>query len=436
MTLPADVVLAPYRTARRTVAGAQRAVTQVHRTGRDLERRLARVPPARALRAIPETGAYVGRTLWRQRTAEPVTGLPDTRLTPALVAQVAMDEAILAAFVGPDRLPRRADYERVGREVAQALGQYQAEGWLDDPRSYHGDPRPMADPQVSRGWALGMAYERLVWESGWEPHPGEPGRARWLGYATNRLAGAWVLRHPGDEPRPWIVCIHGFGMGYAFMDLPAFSAAHLHRDLGCNVAGITLPLHGRRKVGRMSGDELLGYDVLNTVHGLAQAAWDVRRLLGWVRAQDPTGVGLMGVSLGGYTTALVSCLEGDLDAVVAGIPVVDFPAVFRAQSPPHVLQRTIEHEILGGPAEALTRVVSPVAMPCAVPHERRFVFAGLGDRMAHPRQAHQLWQHWEEPAMRWYPGNHVGYLWSSAVRRFVDDALVARGLVAGDADLR
>ena len=58
-----------------------------------------------------------------------------------------------------------------------------------------------------------------------------------------------------------------------------------------------------------------------------------------------------------------------------------------------------------------------------VAHGNRYVFAGLGDRMAVPSQARDLWEHWDRPAIRWFPGNHVGYLWSSKVTTFVDRVL-------------
>ena len=134
------------------------------------------------------------------------------------------------------------------------------------------------------------------------------------------------------------------------------------------------------------------------------------------------------MSLGGYTTALLGAFDGDLAAAIAGIPVSDFPAIFRSQSPRIILDRSIEHGILGGPAESLHQVVSPLALEPAIAPDRRFIFAGLGDRMSHPRQAHDLWKHWEEPRIAWYPGNHVGYLFSSKVRAFVDDVLTERGL--------
>lgn len=410
------------------VEGAGVIVEQV----RSVEKALAKVPPVRMLKALPETGGFAVRTLLRRRTRTRPEGLPETRLTPSLLAHVALDEAILTAAMGPERFPRRADYERVGAELAAARELFERRGWLADPRSYHVDPPPLTHVQVGRGWAHRLSYERLVWESGFTPRAEEPGADRWLGYQSNRLAGAWMLRHPGDEPRPWLVCLHGFGMGYAFMDFPAFRVAHLHRDLGLNLIGPTLPLHGRRKVTRMSGDQFLGFDLINTVHGLAQAVWDVRRVLAWLRdTQAASAVGLYGVSLGAYTAALVAGFEPDLAMVLAGIPVTDFPAMFRSQSPAHIARRAVEHGILGGPAEEVHRVVSPLAIDPAVPVERRFIFAGLADRMSHPRQAHALWEHWGRPRIRWYPGNHVGYLWSSKVAAFIDEVLVETKLTFG-----
>jgi hypothetical protein len=88
-----------------------------------------------------------------------------------------------------------------------------------------------------------------------------------------------------------------------------------------------------------------------------------------------------------------------------------------------VRERAQQHRILDGNAEVVHRVVSPLAMPSAVPRDRRFIFAGLGDRMAVPDQAVALWEHWDRPSVRWFPGNHVGYLWSSKVADYVDGVL-------------
>lgn len=403
-------------------------IRRVMHSYRGAERALARRAPTRALVAVPRTAVFMGATAKHGFEAD-VPGLPVPKLSPALAAQVAMDEAILAVAMGPNRFPRRSDYERVGRELGHARLLFESNGWLEDPAAYHREPPHLAEPAMDRGWALGQRYERLLFPSEFTPRAEEPGAQRWAGYEPNRTAVATVLRHRG-RPRPWVLGIHGFGMGYAFMDLVGLHAMHLHRDLGFNVVMPVLPLHGPRKVTRLSGEAFLSFDLMNTVHGATQAIWDIRRVLSWVRAQDAPSIAVYGVSLGAYIASLLVGIEDGIDAVVAGIPVVDFPEMFRGQSPHHIRLRAVEHEILDGNAELVHRVISPLALSPMVDPAHRFIYAGLGDRMAPPSQAHALWRHWDEPEIFWYGGNHVGYLWSKQVTAFLNKSLASAGAVA------
>ena len=92
--------------------------------------------------------------------------------------------------------------------------------------------------------------------------------------------------------------------------------------------------------------------------------------------------------------------------------------------------RSIEHNILDGTAQDVHRVISPLAMPVVLPKEKRAIFAGLGDRLTTTEQAYRLWQHWDEPEMHWFAGNHVGYLWSDSAWAFVDETLKRAGLIS------
>ena len=272
---------------------------------------------------------------WRAGTAKGVAGLPVPSVSPGLAAQVAIDETLLAVAAGPNRMPRRADYERVGAELAHARLLFETQGWLDDPASYHRTPPPLVDPAVDRGWALGQRYERLLFNSGWAPRPDEPGAERWAGYEPNRTAVAAILRHRGP-PRPWVVAVHGFACGYPFMDFVGLHALRLHRELGLNVAMPVLPLHGPRKITRLSGEAMLSFDLVNTVHGLTQAVWDLRRLLTWIDAQDAPGVAVYGVSLGAYVAALLAGLDDGIDCRRGRHPGGGLPeAVPVSQPAPH-----------------------------------------------------------------------------------------------------
>lgn len=399
-------------------------LTKVSKVYHRAEKTLARQPLARATLAWPRTAKFAAERL----TSDPPAGVPKPRLTPTLLGQVIIDETIMALAVGPKRFPRRADYHRVSDELARAHELFEARGWLQNPKSFHQDPPPLLEPAISRGWALGQRYERLWWPSGYEPHLGMPGTDRWLAYEANRTASAWVLRHT-DKPRPWIVCIHGFGTGPVFMDLFTFRAPYLHEKLGVNIATIVLPVHGSRRPGAVNGEPFLGFEFMNSVHAITQSLWDVRRLISWVRTQDPTGLGVFGISLGGMITGMVAGFEPDLQMILAGIPVADFPGLIEHHAPTNLQMRSIEHNILDGTAQDVHRVVSPLEIEPVTPRRARAMFIGLGDRLATTDQARRLWEHWDRPETLWFPGNHIGYLWSDSVWRFVTSVMGERRLM-------
>ena len=110
-----------------------------------------------------------------------------------------MDEALLAMAMTPNRFPRRADFARVSAELADARRMFSRRGWIARPASYHRTPPPLAaeDVETSHGWALGLGYERITYDSGFSTRPSEPGGERWMAYEPNRRATAAIVRHRG-----------------------------------------------------------------------------------------------------------------------------------------------------------------------------------------------------------------------------------------------
>lgn len=350
----------------------------------------------------------------------------------ALALGAVFDETLLSVSRSVRKALPPDAYTRIHDEVIEATDLHRRRGWLDDPLSYFPTPPP-AQPLTSRSRVAGiagLAFERFQFESAYEPDPEEPGRERWFAYSANRTAHAWVLRH--RHPRPWLVCIHGAGMGYPLADLFAFQAAWLHKGLGVNLAFPVMPLHGPRRRGVPPGVGFPSDDLLDTVHAVAQAVWDTRRLVSWIRTEGSDIVGLAGLSLGGYTTALLAGVEPGLACVIAGVPAVDFAELFERHAPRH-LRRLPGFTEMTHEARLAHRVISPLALSPQVPHERRFIFAGLADRLVNPhKQVRALWAHWQRPSIHWFEGSHVGFLWSGAVRGFIHEALSSSGLVHSD----
>ena len=299
-------MLSPFRPGVRTLSSQYRTVSKF------LDQRSL----VRATKAVPRTIRFVSGTLI---AGEVAASVPRPPFTVSLVAQVAIDEALLAMAMTPRRFPRRADYHRVGQELADAQETFRRRGWIASPAAYHRTPPALEDGDVthSRGWSLGTGYERIAFDSGFAPHAGEPGEDRWRAFKANCRASATILRHPG-EPRPWVVAVHGFCMGFPLTDFRGLHVDLLHKELGLNVAMPVLPLHGRRRATLVSGEPFLSFELMNAVHGMTQSIWDIRRLIRWVRAQGAPSISLYGVSLGGYIASLLAGLEDGLDTVVAG----------------------------------------------------------------------------------------------------------------------
>ena len=344
-----------------------------------------------------------------------------------LSAEIAADDAMLALFDFALPQPTDAEAARHVRELAEAEELFAARGWLEKPAGFHAAPPAFDAVATERARFLGTDFERLQAPSGYAPHPDEPGRARWLDYAPTRSAHAWLLRH-ADPGRPWLVCIHGYRMGHAPIDLPAFRAAELRERFGMNVLLPVLPLHGPRRIGRLSGDGFFGADVLDMVHAEAQAMWDLRRWLGWIRAQGGTKIGAYGLSLGGYNAALLASLDDELACVVAGIPATDLAALVWEHGPAHVLHTAEGRGLDRAQAERVLRVVSPLALAPRVAPERRWIFAGSADQLVPAAHVQRLVAHWGEPRTHWYEGAHLTFGAHAGVARHLAEALRGAGL--------
>jgi hypothetical protein len=345
----------------------------------------------------------------------------------ALAAEVAADEAMLAWMLARMTLPRRDDHVRVEREMAAARDLFDARGWLEKPVDYHAAPPPLERVSLRSERVRGIAYDHLWFESGYAPRPEEPGSERWLSYARNRTAHAWVLRHR-EADRPWLVCIHGYVMGTPLVDLAVFRPEHYHERLGVNLIVPTLPLHGRRSLSRKSGEGFFEGDVMDMIHAEAHAMWDLRRILGWVRTQTDAPVGVFGLSLGGYNAALLACLDDRLACAIAGVPVADFSRIVFRHAPPLHLREVVEAGVDAERMRELKRVVSPLALAPRVARERRYLFAAVCDRIVPPDHVRDLWRHWERPPIVWYQGSHLSFRLHREVGDFVDGALRESGL--------
>ncbi|HTJ46728.1 MAG TPA: alpha/beta hydrolase family protein [Kofleriaceae bacterium] len=224
--------------------------------------------------------------------------------------------------------------------------------------------------------------------------------------------------------RPTIVILHGWGGGAYFFEERAFVVPYWLR-LGYDVALAQLPFHGERAERDMrSGALFPSAHLVRTNEGFGQAIHDLRALATWLRARGASAIGAMGMSLGGYTTALWSTIE-PLDFAVAMIPAVSMSDLMWRHGEQSPARRAAEKAgVSGDLLDDVFRVHAPTTRPPRVARERLMIVAGRGDRITPPDHAEMLRAHWGGCAIHWFPGGHLAQVGRGdafrAVRRHLE----------------
>lgn len=357
-----------------------------------------------------EIAAMASDTAAVMRREQRYRDVPAVDPNAGLVAEALVDggfSLLVSLLVG---VPESQQVRRGHQELLAMRDFFQANGWYDDPAAYHRTPPPLRAPQLTPrrmgSRRASIEYTELLFESEYEPHPGEPGRERWLAHDDNGTAVAYALEHESGD-RPWLVCVHGFSMGQPATNVRGLAADWIHEELGLNVLMPVLPLHGPRSSTRFSGGGLLQPEFANVLHLFSQAVWDIRRMIDWIRRRSDSPVGLYGISLGGYTASLASAFVDDLACVVAGIPAVDFTSLARDNEPWAYQAYGGDMKTDWGLVYEVTHPVSPLTFEPKVGVDQRYIYAGVADRVARPDQARALWRHWGKPEIAWLSAGHV-----------------------------
>jgi len=329
------------------------------------------------------------------------------------IADLGLRTAI-ASIVGAAMLPRVL---RAGRSEMRAENEslrfYAELGSARDPKLSF--PAPTELPRVASRpanpvaeWMAHGHVRNIRFKSSFDAlNPAVREQRR--GYARNNVVHAQHWLHE-DGPHPTLCLIHGFmGSAYLFNGL-FFSLPWFYRS-GYDVLLYTLPFHGRRaeKGSPYSGYGYFADGFSGFAEAMAQAVHDFRSVLDYLEFTGVDRIALTGMSLGGYTSALIAGVDDRIQAVIPNVPVVTPESAFDDWFPANILVK-IGNRVAGTSRElsdAAAMYHSPLNYAPLVPKDRRLIITGLGDRLAPPEQAEKLWEHWDRCAFHWFPGNHI-----------------------------
>lgn len=340
-----------------------------------------------------------------------------------------MDRFLISATAGIDVLIRTG--AAVGLSVLAAppgFNPFEIKRSLDDAPFYEqfiasGDPQryflaphgtvPVRVRRVTEGGVFQPrdgSCENLRFESPFVPRNPRLRKA-YLAHTRNRFAHVRYWRH-ADGPRPTVVAIHGFGAeGYA-LNQWMFALPWMYETLGLDVALFNLPFHGKRQTqfSPFSGHGFFAGGIARINEAFAQGVHDFRLLLNYLEEhRGVTEVGATGISLGGFTTALLAATEPRLKFAIPNVPVASLADIVLEWEPLGTLIRaalkTLRLDVHD--ARRLLAVSCPLTWKPVLPKKRLMVIGGVGDRLAPPTHSRLLWDHWERPRLHWFPGSHV-----------------------------
>ena len=265
-------------------------------------------------------------------------------------------------------------------------------------------PRAIA-PTAERVRRLGDGVvEDLRWSSDYSPWAAGVAE-RYLRGRENQQAAARIWRHARTEDRPAVVLVHGYLGGHHGMEERIWPMRWLYRKLGLDVGLFVLPYHGVRGIaGRRGPPPFPGSDPRMTNEGFRQAMGDLRDLVRWLRDRGNRQVGVMGMSLGGFTTSLAATVEPELAFAVPIIPLASQADFARDQgrlgSNPE--EEALEHAAL----ERVYASVSPLHRDLAISQERVLVIAAEADQITPVHHAERLASHFGAP-LSTFAGGHL-----------------------------
>jgi len=331
--------------------------------------------------------------------------------------------------------PRTPRIDPHARDGLVELGQFYSDGTLGVPSPFFPTPSAPAVTVSPQGEGpLGTHVVDLAYPSEYEPYLPS---ARDLHLRATENLTAHARWWTSGRGRPTIVLLHGWGAGNHWMTARAFVVPYWLRH-GFDVCAYVLPFHGDRvpRAGTTgvarSGAHFPSANPIRTNEGFGQAIHDLRALALFLRSRGASAVGAMGMSLGGYTTALWASVAGPqepggIDFAVALIPAVSMSRLFwrhGEHSPQRVraAKAGITEDLL---ADAFA-VHAPLTRPVRLPRSHLAVIAGKGDRITPPEQATALAAHWGVEA-HWFDGGHLAQIGRGDAMRSVRRQLCGLG---------
>lgn len=238
----------------------------------------------------------------------------------------------------------------------------------------------------------------LQWDS---PHPGP--------YVENqRTRVSWHPVKSGADTAPTVLLLHAL---MSANDSGYMRVARWFNDRGWNAVFPHLPLHySRTPRGFKNGELAITADLIRNAETLRQSVVELRQLMAYLRSRGCPEFGLIGMSWGGWTSALLSFVEQDFRFVALIQPVVNIEHAIWDNPSAHVLRRLLRRKgIQRGESHHHSHLSSPLHGTPLCGGEHVILTAGTYDTIAPLCEIEAVALQWPGAKLLTVRQGHFGY---------------------------
>jgi dienelactone hydrolase len=224
-------------------------------------------------------------------------------------------------------------------------------------------------------------------------------------HAQNNTVHCEYFRPLGDANRPGVIVLHILGGDF---DLARLFCRGLASE-GISALFLKMPYYGPRRPPGSSA-RMVSIDPHETVRGMTQAILDIRRGTAWLGSRpevNPDQLGVMGISLGGITSALAVSIEPRLQNACLLLAGGDIGQV--AWQSPELRKLREKWVAQGGNQETLREaiaVIDPVTYAPRARGKRILMLNARQDEVIPPACTESLWKALGEPEIVWWDAGH------------------------------
>ncbi|MBZ9609873.1 alpha/beta hydrolase [Clostridium estertheticum] len=195
-----------------------------------------------------------------------------------------------------------------------------------------------------------------------------------------------------------------------------------------NFYNYVLPFHMERSpdTSLYSGEYFVSADVNRTLKSEQQAVSDIRALINYIKTEKKGKVIIIGLSLGGITTNLLSEVEENIDVLISLFYANDLSyTIFETEAGKYIKKDFLKNNFNYSLLKKSWEIINPSLRKPVIDLSKILLVSGKYDKYVIDKDTDVLWKNWGKPKRYVYSCGHSGIVFSknkikSDVLEFID----------------